>query len=119
MSTIAAKLPNLRKSDEGISFQQFEASQLYIGTWSVAKNNKTDVYALFDTKKWIVTWYFMEGSMAVAQINVKKFKIQFKCSEILGMHIHSSSDSLDVTLDLNDKPLFFKKGIKNGGKSNR
>jgi hypothetical protein len=110
MSTIGGKI-HLRKSDDGPAFQQFEASQLYIGTWSVLKNNKVDLYSLFDTKKWTVTWYFMEGSMGVTNITVKKYKIQFKSVDILGMHVHSSSDSsLDVTLDLCDKPSFYKKG---------
>jgi len=118
-TTFGSNRGETKKSDS--PFMKFTGSHLHIGSWTIhQKENTSDLYVVFDFKQQNICWYIVDVSMPTQDtttkketglVYIKKFKIQFKFSDICGLNVYSTEGmkSLDLTVELAERPLFFKK----------
>jgi len=119
-----------KKSDSPPPYLKFNGSHLHIGSWHIhQKETSMELFAIFDFSKHHICWYFVDVSLTPNShdtkkgnntYSIKKHKIQFNFSDVCGLHLYSNDgyNSLDLTVELKERPSLYRKLEKFTDKEN-
>jgi len=85
------------------------ANKLHIGSWEIKSSIKSELFALFDFRRQLLSWLFIDSSSCKT-----KNKIQIQIEDVCSMNLSNSVENnkvfVDMILELDKPPEFLRRG---------